>query len=162
MGQHACDCGQTRGSHHASRTWIGQQEPAFPEACNGSTASQMSAASAKQCVSQHKKQSFRFSEWLKSFSNLLKVLSAAHVSPHILCTKSHSQSFSNLPFSNLLKVFHIKCACRIVCDVHLNCGCCSSSMWHEVFHGQKFPNPKQPNVRRLLRIQSITQTTNLS
>ena len=53
------------------------------------------AASAKQHVSQHKKWFFGFSKLLKSFSNLLNALSAAHTSPHILCTKWHSQSFSN-------------------------------------------------------------------
>ena len=55
-----------------------------------------SAASVKQCVSQNRKQSFTFGELPRSFSNLLKALSEAHVSPHIVHPKFHSQSFRNL------------------------------------------------------------------
>ena len=38
---------------------------------------------------------FQFQQIAESFSKLLKVLSASHMSPHILHTKFHSQSFSN-------------------------------------------------------------------
>ena len=85
----------------------------------------VTAASTKQHVSQHKKWFFGFSKLLKRFSNLLKVLSAAHMSSHILWTKCCSQSFSNSQhFQQFAKSICIKCACRITNDICLNCRCC--------------------------------------
>ena len=63
------------------------------------------------------------------FSSLLKALSAAHVSPHILHTKMHDQSFSNS-----LKVFCVKCACRITHNICLTHGCCwNRGIKHVIF-----------------------------
>ena len=80
------------------------------------------AASAKQCISQHKKWSFSFSKFAEKFQQFAERVSAAYMSLHILCTKLQSQfqQFAESAFTNSLKVFHIKCACRIMCDICLN------------------------------------------